>query len=195
MTGLIIAGGKSIRLGQDKRFMKLGGRTCVERVLDAYDRLFDEVLIVADSADAFRSMGVRVVVDVIPGRAAMGGLYTGLYYAKCQRVFAAAADMPFISPAAIRVVLAAAELGDVVIPEVQGKLHPMHAAYSKACLPALRELVETDELKIQDLARRPGLIVHRLPEPAFQAVEPQFRSFFNINTPEDLAQARAWIEE
>jgi len=71
----------------------------------------------------------------------------------------------------------------------------MHAAYSKACLPALRELVETDELKIQDLARRPGLIVHRLPEPAFQAVEPQFRSFFNINTPEDLAQARAWIEE
>jgi len=187
MTGLIIAGGKSIRLGQDKRFMKLGGRTCVERVLDAYDRLFDEVLIVADSADAFRSMGVRVVVDVIPGRAAMGGLYTGLYYAKCQRVFAAAADMPFISPAAIRVVLAAAELGDIVIPEVQGKLHPM--------LPALRELVETDELKIQDLARRPGLIVHRLPEPAFQAVEPQFRSFFNINTPEDLAQARAWIEE
>ncbi len=85
MTGLIIAGGKSIRLGQDKRFMKLGGRTCVERVLDAYDRLFDEVLIVADSADAFRSMGVRVVVDVIPGRAAMGGLYTGLYYAKCRR--------------------------------------------------------------------------------------------------------------
>ena len=50
----------------------------------------------------------------------MGGLYTGLYYAKCQRVFAAAADMPFISPAAIRVVLAAAELGDIVIPEVQG---------------------------------------------------------------------------
>src|SRR6266511_4341556 len=102
MTGLIIAGGKSRRLGQDKRFLMLGGRTCLNRVLDAYDRLFEEILIVADSAEQFRSIGIRVVVDLIPGRAAMGGLYTGLHYAKSEYVFAAAADMPFITTPAIQ---------------------------------------------------------------------------------------------
>jgi len=79
--------------------------------------------------------------------------------------------------------------------QARGTLHPMHAPHSTAGLRALREVVETAELTIQDLARPPGLIVDRPPEPAFQAVEPQFRSFFHINTPEDLAQARAWIEE
>src|ERR1051326_3924105 len=127
MTGLIIAGGKSTRLGQDKRFLKLGGRTCVERVLDAYAGLFDEVLIIADAVEPFQSLGVKTVVDLMPGRAAMGGLYTGLHYATCERVFAAAADMPLLSTKAVQVVLAAAERGDIVIPEVNGKLHPMHA--------------------------------------------------------------------
>ncbi len=195
MTGLIIAGGKSRRLGIDKRFLNIGGRTCIQRVLDAYRGFFDEVLIVADSVQPFQSLGVRVVVDLIPGKAALGGLYTGLHYAAGERVFAAAADMPLITPAAIRIVLDQASDGDIVIPDLDGKLQPMHAVYSKACLPSLRTLVEAGTLKVQDLCHCPELRVQRIPQSAFTAVDPALRSFFNINTPDDLALAKKWIAE
>ena len=195
MTGLIIAGGKSRRLGIDKRFLNIGGRTCIQRVLDAYQGLFDEVLIVADASELFQAFGVRVVVDLIPGRAALGGLYTGLHYATSEQVFAAAADMPWITPAAIQIVLGQACTGDIVIPDLDGKLQPMHAVYSKACLPSLRTLVEAGTLKVQDLCNCPELRVQRIPRSAFTAVDPALRSFFNINTPDDLALAQKWNAE
>ena len=193
MTGLIIAGGKSRRLGIDKRFLDIGGRPCIQRVLDAYRGIFDEILIVADATEPFQSLGVRVVVDLVPGRATLGGLYTGLHFAAREQVFAAASDMPWLSPRTIQVVLAQAGRGDIVIPDVGGKLQPMHAVYSKACLPVLKSLVESDRLKVQDLCGRPELTVHRIPESAFATVDPELRSFFNINTPDDLAKAKQWL--
>ena len=195
VTGLIIAGGKSRRLGFDKRFLDIGGRTCTQRVLDAYRGIFDEILIAADAVEPFQSLGVRVVVDLIPGRATLGGLYTGLHYAAGERVFAAAADMPWINPAAIRIVLDQAHSGDIVIPDLEGQLQPMHAVYSKTCLPFLRALVEANSLKVQDLCNCPDLRAHRIPQTAFTAVDPELRSFFNINTPDDLIQAKKWISE
>jgi len=165
----------------------------MQRVLDAYRGAFDEILIVADAVEPFQSLGVRVVVDLIPGRAALGGLYTGLHYAAGERVFAVAADMPWINPEAIRIVLDQACAGDIVIPDVEGKLQPLHAVYAKACLPFLRTLVEAGTLKVQDLCNCPELRVHRIPQSAFTASDPQLRSFFNINTQDDLAQANKWI--
>src|SRR5437879_13003431 len=76
------------------------------------------------------SLGVKVVVDLIPGRATLGGVYTGLHFAAHDRVFAAASDMPWLSPAAIRVVLDQALSGDIVIPEPAGRHQPMHAVYA-----------------------------------------------------------------
>jgi molybdopterin-guanine dinucleotide biosynthesis protein A len=194
MTGLIMAGGKSLRLGQDKRFLTLGGKSCLQRVLHAYKGLFDEILIVADAKEPFESMGLRVVEDLIPGRATLGGLYTGLLHAAGDRVFAGAVDMPCISPHTIRIVLEQAEEGDIVIPDLHGKLQPMHAVYSKACLPYLKELVEASRLKVQELCAISGLRLHRIPQAVFEQVDPELRSFFNINTPEDLALVRKWIE-
>jgi molybdopterin-guanine dinucleotide biosynthesis protein A len=190
-----MAGGKSRRLGQDKRFLEVGGRTCLQRVLDAFEGLFDEVLIVSDTVEPFKNLDAKVVADIIPGRATLGGLYTGLTYASSEQAFAAACDMPWISPRAIRMVLKRAGCGDIVVPELGGRLHTMHAVYSKACLPRLRSLVEAQKLKVQNLCDDPELRVYRIPESAFKAVDPELRSFFNINTPEDLAQARQWIGE
>lgn len=194
MTGLIMAGGKSKRLGQDKRFLMLGGKSCLQRVLEAYQDLFDEILVVADVKEPFQSLGVHVVEDLIPGRATLGGLYTGLHYARSDRVFSAAVDMPCLSTQTIRIVLDQADRGDIVIPDLNGQLQPMHAVYSKACLSYLKDLIVASRLKVQELCAVPDLRVHRIPQSVFERVDPDLRSFFNINTPEDLALAREWIE-
>lgn len=194
MTGIVMAGGKSRRLGQDKRFLVLGGRSCLQRILDAYKGLFMDVLIVADAKEPFAGMDVRVVEDLIPGMATLGGLYTGLLQAGTARVFAAAVDMPCLSPAAIRIVLDHAEEGDIVIPDVAGQLQPMHAVYSKACLPYIKRLLDQSSFKVQELCKVPELNICRIPQSAFQAVDPELRSFFNINTPQDLVVVKKWIE-
>jgi molybdopterin-guanine dinucleotide biosynthesis protein A len=194
MTGIIMAGGKSRRLGQDKRFLMLGSRSCLQRVLDAYKGLFEDVLIVADAKEPFAGMGVRVVEDLIPGMATLGGLYTGLQVAQTPRVFAAAVDMPCLSPATIRIVLEHADEGDIVIPELAGQLQPMHAVYSKACLPYIKRLLDQSCFKVQELCNVPELTIRRIPQSAFQTEDPELRSFFNINTPEDLAVVKKWIE-
>lgn len=190
-----MAGGKSRRLGQDKRFLALAGQTCLQRVLDVCKTVFEEILIVADEAEPFQNMGVNVVVDLVPGRATLGGLYTGLHYAASSQIFAVACDMPFISVDSIKVVLTHADQGDIVIPDLSGKLQPMHALYSKRCLPHLRALVEAEKLKVQDLCECSDLLVYRIPESAFRLVDPELRSFFNINTPDDLAKAKTWLGE
>lgn len=195
VTAIIMAGGKSRRLGQDKRFLELGGRTCLQRVLDVCKVVFQDIIIVVDSIEAFQNLGVKVVADMVPGRATLGGLYTGLHYAPTSNVFAVACDMPFISAEAINVVLGQADQGDIVIPDLSGKLQPMHAVYSKRCLPYLRTLVEAKKLKVQDLCECPDLRVARIPESEFKVVDPELRSFFNINTPDDLAKAKRWLEE
>jgi molybdopterin-guanine dinucleotide biosynthesis protein A len=195
VTGLILAGGKSRRLGQDKRFLDLDGRTCLQRVLDVFKAIFEEIIIVADVVEPFENMGVNVVADLVPGRATLGGLYTGLYYAGSSSVFAVACDMPFLSTEAIKVVLDQADQGDIVIPDLLGKLQPMHAVYSKRCLPHLQTLVEANKLKVQDLCENPDLQVFRIRESAFKLVDPELRSFFNINTPDDLAKAKKLLEE
>jgi molybdopterin-guanine dinucleotide biosynthesis protein A len=194
ITGIIVAGGKSRRLGQDKRFLVLGGKSCLQRVLDASAQFFDDILIVADAKEPFESLGVRVVVDLVPARATLGGLYTGLHYAGGNRIFAFAADMPCLTPATIEIVLEHAEKADIVIPDLDGQLQPMHAVYSKACLPHLQRFTQDSRLKLQDLCGIPDLTVHRIPASAFRRVDPELRSFFNINTPEDLAVVRQWIE-
>lgn len=191
VSGVLVAGGKSRRMGRDKRLLELGGQALLWRILSVLQSLFVEVLVVvAEPLPQLSGQGYRVVTDLIPNRAALGGLYTGLSLASYSRIFAVACDMPFLNPAAI---LRLAELGgqaDVVMPELATGLQPMHAVYAKACLPHLERMVQARHLKVQDLVEVPGLIVRLVPEKDFLDVDPQLLSFFNINTPADLEFAR-----
>lgn len=191
MTGLLVAGGKSRRMGRDKRFVELGGQPLLHRALSVLQSLFPEVLIaVAEPLSQLTGQGFRVVLDLIPNCATLGGLYTGLSSASHPRVFAVGCDMPFLNPEAIRRLAGLGAQADVVMPRLMTGLQPMHAVYSKACLPHLERMVKAHQLKVQDLAEVAGLTVKLVPEKDFLDVDPQLLSFFNINTPADLEFAR-----
>jgi len=191
MTGVLVAGGKSRRMGRDKRFLELGGQALLHRALSVLQSLFDEVLIaLAEPLPQLTGQGYRVVTDLIPNCATLGGLYTGLSSASHPRIFAVGCDMPFLNPA---VILRLAERGaqaDVVMSKLATGLQPMHAVYSKACLPHLEQMARAQQFKVQGLAEVPGLTVKLIPEKGFLDVDPQLLSFFNINTPADYEFAR-----
>lgn len=189
-AGVLLAGGKSRRMGTDKRFLRLNGQTLFHRALSVFESLFDEILIVvAEPLPSSIHVRHRVVVDLIPNCASLGGLYTGLSLSKSERVFVAGCDMPFLNPALIRYLVAQSE-NDVVIPNPAGQLQPMHAVYSKACLPYFQQMIDSKILSIQEVLQNPGLKVKCVPEADLRRSDPELLSFLNLNTPEDADRAR-----
>lgn len=191
MTGVLLAGGRSRRMGHDKRFLELEGHTLLERTLSVLEEVFSDVLVVvADPLPPLASLRHRVVTDLIPHCATLGGLFTGLSYATHPRIFAVACDMPFLNP---RVIVRLAEIedqSDVVMVQLASGLQPMHAIYSKACLPHLERMAKAEALKVQEIVRSSGIAVRLVFEDEIRDLDPQFLSFFNVNTPADLEFAR-----
>lgn len=195
MTAVVLAGGKSRRMGRDKRFLEVEGQPLLERVCALVGPLFPELLVsVGEPSPRLEKMQCRVVIDEIPDCATLGGLYTSLWSSIYPRAFVVACDMPFVTEASIRRVVELSGEFDLVMAELATGLQPMHAVYSKACLPFIRRLIEGKHLKIQSLARIPGLNIRILQESELASLKDPLLPFFNINTPADLELARKLID-
>lgn len=191
VTGILLAGGKSRRMGIDKRFLKLGGDTLVRRALSVYERLFTEILIVvAEPVPELSDMEHQVVTDLIPNCAALGALYTGLSLSRNPRVFAAACDMPFLNPDIIRHLVGCSDDDDVVMPKLRTGLQPLHAVYAKTCLSYFERMIANNNLSIQAVLGQNELQVRLVAEEVLRTFDPQLLSFLNLNTPEDAELAR-----
>ena len=190
MTGIILGGGQSRRMGRDKRCLLWEGEPFLDRVSRLMNGLFDEVLVVTAHEDYDCShLPVRLVPDPLPAPGSFGGLYTGLIEAKHSFVFAVACDMPFLVQESIAR-LCLEPPSDVLVVKLSTGLQPLHARYSKQCVPVIEKMIHEGDLKIQNLTSRSGLTVHIIEESLFDDIDPSRLSFNNINTPADLEFAR-----
>ena len=191
VTGVLLAGGKSRRMGQDKRFLTLGGISLFDRVRGVLEKLFSEVLIVlAEEAPDLQTGRGRVVYDVIPGCAAAGGLYTGMFYSTQPRIFAVACDMPLLQGQVISHMSCIAPQADIVTVKWDDDFQPMHSFYSKGCAGYLESMLRSGTYKIQNLFDHEHLSVQVVPAQDFQPYDPRHLSFLNVNTPGDLERAQ-----
>lgn len=193
VTGVILAGGKSRRFGSDKIIAEIAGKSLIEHVHGIFGSLFKEVIIVGREPVDIEGFGARSVSDALPGLGALGGIYTGLLHATTPSIFVAACDMPLLNPACIRIVLVRAAGNDIVIPWLADGPHPLHALYSKRCLVHMERSLKEGALRIISIL--PNLRTLKLREVDFIAVDPDFRSFLNINTPEDHERAQRLIKD
>ncbi len=187
VSGVVLAGGKSRRMGMDKRYLSVHGKPLLDRVLAVLLDVFPEVLLVLAEEDVSgQDERVKVVTDLIPGCATVGGLYTGLSHSRHPRAFVVACDMPFINPAVIELFSQQGAATDMVLAQLVSGLQPLHGLYARTCLPVLKEMIEARELRLQNIADKPGLAVHRIPESEITPLDPQLRSFLNLNSPADV---------
>jgi molybdopterin-guanine dinucleotide biosynthesis protein A len=187
ITGIILAGGKNLRMGKNKAFLEIDGRRIIDRTRDIFADIFDEVLVVTNTPLDYLDLNLRLVADLVPGKGSLGGIYTGLFHASHPRAFVAACDMPFLTPALIGFLNGMAPRFDIVIPRTEDGLQPLHAVYGKDCLPFMAELLSRDNLKIIDFFNR--VRVREVPSEEILPFDPGLKSFLNINTPEDLRRA------
>jgi molybdopterin-guanine dinucleotide biosynthesis protein A len=190
ITGVVQAGGRSTRMGgEPKALIELGGRRIVERAIAAIAPVVDDVLVVTNTPDVYAFLGVPMVGDVFPDHGSLGGIYSGLKAAAGDVAFTVACDMPFLRTDVARLVIARAGAADVVIPRVGGQLETMHALYAKACLPHIEERLRAKRLKIVGFFE--AVRVLEIPEGEVRALADPDVVFMNVNTPDELARARA----
>ena len=196
VTGIVLAGGRSRRLGRDKAVEPLGGKPLLRRVVDRLADVVDEtVVIVADTEQAERIPlpgSTRVVVDAYPDCGSLGGIFTGLMAASGDWGLVVACDMPFLDRRLLRHILDRRGDRDAVVPVLDGRPEPTHAAYSKACLPHIERRLRARELKIAGFFD--DVRVRLVPEAEIDAIDPDRLSFLNVNTPDDLRRALELVE-
>ena len=190
LTVVIQAGGESRRMGQDKALLPFLGKPLIQRVIERVASLADELLVTTNRPEAYQFLDLPLFPDVIPGRGALGGLYTALSAARQPLVAVVACDMPFASPALLAAErdLLLATSSDAVIPQTEGGTEPFHAVYRReACLPAIQAAIAADRWRVD--AWFPQVKLYLMPPGEVQAYDPGLIAFGNVNTPEELAQA------
>lgn len=197
MLSIVIqAGGQSHRMGQDKALMPFLGRPLIQRVIDRLTPIADELLVTTNRPDDYRFLGLPLFRDLKPGRGALGGLYTALSSATCQIVGVVACDMPFASAKLIETAsrLLVEEEADVVIPASAEGLEPLHAVYRRAgCLPAVEAALAANQWKV--ITWFPQVKVRVLTASEVQQLDPSGLAFWNLNTPEEFAQAEQFAKQ
>ena len=198
VTGVILAGGKSRRMGENKALMKLGNDSLIGHVIHRMQNVTDELLLITNSPTEYAHLGVSMHGDIFPDTGALGGIYTGLTYASHDAVLCVACDSPFLEPKLLTYLVSILSEYDGVMPETfthhndtQTTLQTLCAIYSKRCLPIIASMLRESELRVHALAERAH--IKRIPPEVWQAFDPDGISFFNINTPEDFESADAYM--
>jgi molybdopterin-guanine dinucleotide biosynthesis protein A len=183
MTGIVLAGGQSRRMGRDKALLEVGGVPMIRRVVETLRSVCVDVLIVTKTPETYADLDVRVVADAYPQQAPLAGLCTGLGLAATPWVFAAACDLPMLSAAAVRRLAALAPGYDAVVPRLRGRWHPLHAVYATAVRAEFERRLRAGTLALVDALR--GLRVCAVGARLLEEVDPGLCTLRNINTEAD----------
>jgi molybdopterin-guanine dinucleotide biosynthesis protein A len=187
MTGIILAGGESSRMGSDKAFLQFGGTSLIERVLNVFLAQFDQTIIVTNAPERYAGFRVRVYKDALDVKGPLTGIYTGLLHSRTDHCFVTACDMPFLNPRLITYMADVAGDFDAVVPLVNGYPEPLHAIYHRRTLPLIQDSLSKGDGKISRLYEK--VRVRYLSDDEIAYYDPERQSFKNLNTPAEYKEA------
>ncbi len=191
ITIAVQAGGNSRRMGVDKGLVHLGGKALIEHVLDKVRGLGDELLIVTNQPKDYAYLDVPLVPDSLAASGALVGLHTALEQARGDRVLVLACDMPFLNRPLLEHLIEISPRAEVTVPRRGEYYEPLHAVYQRSCLTTVRQLMALGKQSLTSLY--PLVELQLVEEDVLDLYDPEGRSFFNVNTPEDLAQAEVML--
>jgi len=206
VDGVILAGGQSRRMGQDKALMLLSGRPLLQRVIDVLAAVCADLILVTNEPERYAHFALKTAPDIFPGAGSLGGLYSGLAAARSETVIAVACDMPFLNVSLLEFMVEQATEVDAVVPDIsaatlspgekpkakQLDLHPLHAVYRRTCLAPIEAQLRAGDLRMMGFFEQVN--VRFIKRAEVLRFDPQLRSMVNLNTPEEWAQAERIVE-
>jgi molybdopterin-guanine dinucleotide biosynthesis protein A len=192
-TGVILSGGLNTRFsGKNKAFVSVGGKRIIDRLLEVFTELFDDLILVTNHPEEFLQWDLTIVTDIFDLRSSLTGIHTGLFYANNPYAFFSACDTPFLNKDLVGILIEQIEPKiDIIMPHTAAGFEPLCAIYSKRCLKPAEDHLKAKKLKIQWALRSSR--TKTISEKELRRVDPELISFFNINTPQDLARAEEMV--
>jgi molybdopterin-guanine dinucleotide biosynthesis protein A len=187
MTGIVLAGGESRRMGTNKAFLALDGAPLIEHVLRVMRKVFPRIILVTNTPAAYASYPVDVVTDALKTPGPLTGIYSGLLASSDEHNFVVACDMPFLNAGLLSYMAGVAKPYDIVAPCIGGLLEPLHAIYSKKLLPVIENRLQMNKQRIRAIYE--GASVRYVTEIEIDRFDPGRRSFINLNTPHEFEEA------
>ncbi len=189
----ILAGGQSRRMGRNKAFLDWKGRPLIADLIDRFRAVSDDVILIARDLKPFYGLPARLIADPSPPAGPLGGLWSGLLSARYEWVFAMACDMPLVDPYIVEWMFEQRkEVDAVVLVDEDGRPEPLHALYRVSCLNAIASALARGQRAI--VAFYPAVRVRYIPPPVWRSMDPEGRSWRNINTPQDWERLRQELE-
>jgi molybdopterin-guanine dinucleotide biosynthesis protein A len=196
MTSIILAGGKSSRLGRSKALQAIGSKSLIQWVVDHLATLSTEIIVVTAHGKAIpcsSTIRIKTVADIYPSKSPLVGIYSGLIASACPRAIVVGCDMPFLNIGLLDYMYQICSSFDVVVPQIKDKLEPLCSVYSKSCLAPMQGLLEQNERRISELFSM--VKVRYMEEDEINSFDPEHLSFFNINSQADLDRAKKLATE
>ena len=184
MTGVILAGGESTRMGKNKAFIEINGKRIIDRTVSLFREIFDDVLLVTNTPLDYIELKIRIVTDLVPGKGSLGGIYTGLFFSSSPKAFFVGCDMPFLDRRVIQYFLGLAQTADIVVQRTKDYWQPLHAVYPRTLLKPIERLLQQGELSI--IQAYQGRRVREVTGEELKPFDPDLHTLSNINTPEEL---------
>ena len=186
-TAIVLAGGRSSRMGRSKALLDFDGEPLIARIVATLNRLFDDVIVVASPDQELPTMPVTLVRDDVAYQGPVGGIGYGLRAAPTEICFVTACDAAFLNGSLIAHLVSRACEYDAVVPCWRDRLQPLHAVYHRRVLPVLEAQLARGELRAVSLVDQVRAL--RIDEEEIRRFDPDGASFFNMNGPEDYAEA------
>jgi molybdopterin-guanine dinucleotide biosynthesis protein A len=187
VSGAILAGGQSRRMGRDKAALLIQGEPLLRRTARLLRTITPDVAIIGPTERAALAPDVPVIPDRWPNQGPLGGIATALQALAGEVVLVVGCDMPFLNPALLSAMISLAPGYDAVVVRTDGRAHPLHAVYQRRCLPVLKEQLLAGDLQVRRFLAR--LAVHFVEGAELDRFDPRHLSTFNANTPEEWEQA------
>lgn len=184
ITAVILAGGKSSRFGSNKAFAKFNGIRLIEKVTGSLGTIFKKLIIITNNPLEYSYLKIPLFQDLIKDLGPIGGIYTGLDSIDDDWAFFCACDMPLINEGLIRHIAKIKNGYDAVVPKVDWKMEPLHALYSKRCLPPIKKLIHEEEY--QTVKSFKNINVHFVEEDEIKRFDPHLKTFLNVNKQDEL---------
>ncbi|MBN1847979.1 MAG: molybdenum cofactor guanylyltransferase [Deltaproteobacteria bacterium] len=188
VTGIILAGGKSLRFGHNKALVELKGTRLIERVVNVLGAIFEKVILISNSPHEYEYLQLPIYEDLIKGLGPISGFQTGLNKIEDPAGFFVACDMPFLNEALIRHIVGSGVSYDAVIPRLGWKIEALHALYTKGCLTAINHSITAGNYQLITFLDK--VRVRYIEEEVLRRLDPELKSFININRPQELD--RTW---
>jgi len=186
-SGAILAGGKSSRMKFNKAFAEVGNKPVINIIIEKFDRLFDETIIISNEPQLYSHLNHQVFTDIYPRMGPVSGIHSALCHASYDQIFVLGCDMPFMSMDLVEHMISRLGDYDSVVPEIDSYLQPLSAVYSRKCIPVLKACLEERRVKLVRIFEElNALTLPRYELEKFGIVE---ELFLNINDIEALSMA------